>query len=92
MASVSSVTAEPAAIARGGSSTIAPKISNPELVATVTVSLDGATGTAPIGIHETLTYSVNPEDRTKPGHVVATVDQGGTLTVGTNGTFIFIAS
>lgn len=93
MASVTSVTAEPTAIARAGTSTITPKISDPSTIATVTVTVDGATGSAPVEIHETLVYSVNPEDKTKAGHVVATVSEGGTIAVAASGTaFTFTAS
>lgn len=94
MASVTSVSASPTTIATsGGQSTISPVISDPDKTATITIQVDNTTGTAVVDLHENLTFSVNVADIGKPGHVVATVDQGGSLAVGADGaSFIFTAS
>ena len=92
MGQITSVTANPTTVAPGGTSTItAAVVANPgtDETVTVTVSLDGETGTAPIQLHsagETITYSVNPGDVGKPGVVVATTDHG-TLTLNADNTF-----
>lgn len=93
MASITAVTASPTSVAKGGTSRVVPSITNTDRTVTVTVGLDGSTGTAPITIRESLTWSANPSDAGKPGFVVATVDQGGTLAVGADGvSFTFTAS
>lgn len=94
MASVTSVSASPATIATsGGTSAITPVISDPDRTATVTIQVDNTTGTAVVDLHENLTFSVNVADIGKPGCVVATVDQGGSLAVGPDGvSFVFTAS
>lgn len=94
MASVTAVAATPATIATsGGTSTIVPTITDPDKIATVTVSVDGASGTAQVDLHENLTFSVNVADIGKPGYVVAAVDQGGSLAVGADGaSFVFTAA
>lgn len=94
MASIASLSASPVTVATsGGTSKIVPVISDPDKVATVTVSVDGASGTTQVDLHEGLTYSVNPADIGKLGYVVATVDQGGTLAVGSDGaSFVFTAA
>lgn len=94
MASVTAVSANPTTVnSGGGTSAITPTISDPSTTATVTVSVDGTSVPLSITVTEQLTYSVNPADVGKPGLVVATVDQGGTLTLGSNGTsFVFTAS
>ena len=94
MASITSVTASPSSVAPGGGkSTVTPVIVPVvDKTATVTVQVDGGTGTTTVGIHEPIVYSVTASDVGKPGYVVATVDQGGTLSVGANGTFVFTAS
>lgn len=93
MASITAVTATPTSVAKGGTSRVAPAITITGKTVTVTVQLDGSTGSAPITIRESLTWSTNPSDAGKPGFVVATVDQGGTLAVGSDGvSFTFTAS
>lgn len=94
MASVTSVSAAPATIATsGGTSTLTPVIADPDKTATVTVQVDGAAGTAVVDLHENLTFSVDVADIGKPGHVVATVDQGGAVAVGPDGvSFVFTAA
>lgn len=94
MASITSVSASPANIATaGGTSTLTAVIADPDKTATVTISVDGSSGTAQIGLHENLSYSVNVADLGKPGVVVAQVDQGGTVAVGADGaSFVFTAS
>lgn len=94
MASVTAVVASPTMIAAGGgTSTITPTISDPDVVATVTVSVDGSSGTAQVNLHEGLVFSVDPADIGNRGHVVATVDQGGSLAIGSDGaSFVFTAS
>lgn len=94
MATITSVAASPKSVSpHGGKSTITPNIvPSVDKEATVTVTIDGGSGSAKIAIHEALTYSVNPVDVGKPGFVVATVDQGGAIEVGSNGTFVFTAS
>lgn len=94
MASVTSVAASPANIATsGGTSTITPTITDPDKVATVTVQVDNTAGQATVNLHENLTFSVNVADIGKPGCVVATVDQGGSLVVGADGaSFIFTSA
>lgn len=94
MATVTAVSANPTTVAaHGGTSTITPTIADPSSTATITVSVDGTQVPLSLTITEPLTFSVNPADVGKPGVVVATVDQGGTLAVATNGTsFVFTAS
>lgn len=94
MASITSVSAGPTTIATsGGTSTISPVISDPDKTATVTIQVDNTSGTAVVDLHENLAFSVNVADIGKPGYVVATVDQGGSLAVAPNGVgFIFTAS
>jgi hypothetical protein len=94
MATIASVTASPTTVSvGGGKSTITPVIvPSVEKIATVTVSVDGGSGTAQVSIHEPLVYSVIASDVGKTGYVVATVNEGGKLEVGANGTFVFIAS
>lgn len=94
MASVTSVTASPTTVSPGGgTSMITPTITDgADTTATVTVSVDGSSGSATIQLVENLTYSVNSADEGKPGVVVATVDQGGTMTSNGDGTFTFTAS
>jgi len=94
MASITSVSASPLNVATsGGTSTVSPVISDPDKVATVTVQVDNTTGSATVNLHENLTFSVNVADVGKPGFVVATVDQGGSLAVGSDGaSFVFTAA
>lgn len=94
MASIQSVAASPSTVAKGGgTSDIAVTVENPQTTATVTIQLDGQTGTATLELQENLVFSVTAADADKPGHVVATVDQGGTLAVGADGkSFVFTAS
>jgi len=90
---VTGVTASPTTVAPGGGqSIITPALLDPDRTATVTVSSDGSTGTAAVLLHESEVYSVDPADIGVQGKVVATVDQGGTLAVGPNSTFVFTAS
>lgn len=94
MASITSVSASPATIATsGGTATISPVISDPDKTATVTIQVDNTSGTAVVDLHENLTFSVNVADIGKPGYVVASVDQGGSLAVGADGvSFVFTAA
>lgn len=94
MASITSASASPATIATsGGTTTITPVVADPDKVATVTVQVDNTSGTATVDLHENLTFSVNVADIGKPGYVVATVDQGGSLAVGADGaSFVFTAA
>ena len=93
MASVDSLSASPANIATsGGTSVITPKISDPDKVATVTISVDGSSGTAQVNLHENLTFSTNIADKGKPGVVVAEVDQGSSVSWNADGTLTFTAS
>jgi hypothetical protein len=93
MASLTGVAANPTSIAPKGTSAIAVAVQNASEVATVTVTLDGQSGTGQITVSETLVFSVDPADVGKPGHVVATVDQGGTLAVNAAGNgFVFTAA
>lgn len=94
MASIQSASASPATIATsGGQSTITPVITDPDRTATVTIQVDGTSGTATIDLHENLAFSVNVADVGKPGMVVATVDQGGSLAVGPDGvSYVFTAA
>ena len=93
MASFTSATVSPANIpTAGGTSVITPTISDPDKVATITITVDGTSGTAQVNLHENLTYSTNLADIGKPGVVVAEVDQGGTLAWNADGTLTFTAS
>jgi hypothetical protein len=93
MASITSVTATPSTLDHGSTSDIAVVVDNPSQVATVTVSLDGQSGSGQITVSEALTFSVNPADTGKHGFVVASVDQGGTLAVNPAGNgFVFTAA
>lgn len=89
---VVSATASPSTVAPGATSTITPDLTDPDNTSTITVQADGTKATVQIITHEPEVYSVNPADIGTTGKVVATVDQGGTLSVGPNGTFIFTAS
>ena len=92
MGHITSVTADPTTVSPGGTSKITPTVvPNPgtDETVTVTVSLDGETGTAPVNLHsdaEALIYSVNPADIGKPGVVVATTDRGS-LSLNPDNTF-----
>jgi hypothetical protein len=90
MGAISAVTANPSTVAPGGTSKIVPTVTGTpatDKTVSVTVSLDGSTGSAQIDLHsdaEKLTYSVNSADKGKPGFVVAQTDVG-TLSVGSDG-------
>jgi hypothetical protein len=93
LATLASVTATPTTVAPGGTSRIVPIVTNQTSTANITLDLDGSTLPLQITVQEPLTFSVNAVDQGKPGVVVATVDQGGTLAVGPDGqSFVFTAS
>lgn len=93
MASITSVPVSPATIATsGGTSILTPVISDPDKTATVTISVDGSSGTATVDLHENLTFSTNIADKGKPGVVVAEVDQGGAVVWNADGTVTFTAA
>jgi hypothetical protein len=94
-ASISSVSASPTLIsAKGGISTITPVVSDQTTTAKVTVSVDGSAAEVDVVVQqEAIVYSVDPADLGKPGVVVATVDQNGTLSIAPDGvSFIFTAA
>lgn len=94
MATITTVSASPTAIAPGGGKSIITTSIVPSVkTATVTIRVDGGTGTGQINVHEPIVYSINAADVGKRGYVVATVDQGGKLELGsTSGTFVFTAN
>lgn len=93
MASITSLAAAPATIpTSGGTSVLTAVIGDPDKSATVTISVDGSSGTAVVNLHENLTFSTNIADKGKPGVVVAEVDQGGSVVWNADGTLTFTAA
>lgn len=91
MGQITGVTATPSTVSPGGASVIRPTViadSGSQKMARVTVSLDGASGSADVILAtpaEVLTYSLNAADKGKPGYVVFETDTG-TLTLNPDGT------
>jgi hypothetical protein len=92
LGSISGVVASPTTVAPGGTSKITPTVSGSpatDKTVTVSVSLDGASGSAQVDLHtdaEALVYSVSLADKGKPGYVVCETDTG-TVTSNGDGTF-----
>ena len=98
MISVTNVTATPATVPPGGQATIQATLADPDATSTITIATETNRVTVQVVRHEFEVNSVDPADvlpsgLAKPGKVVALVDAGGTLTVGSSpGQFTFTAS